>query len=132
MGDPVESTEVSESSAQPSPATVSSGSKTVISGETRTTIETRPPNKTIKTTTNPPRSEALTLGLLGFGSAFLLTGAFYDRISAIKFPGGEVTLVEGTKKLEETVGNLEAAQAKLRNAVEKLARKVGDLQKERR
>lgn len=71
-------------------STNSNSDKTTTTGDTRTTTAAVPAVKT--TTTMAPdasrRSEGVTLALVGGGSALLLAGAFFGRISKISFPGG--------------------------------------------
>jgi hypothetical protein len=122
--EPAETTEEAQISGQPSPPGPGSTTKTTTTGETQRMTVTRPSRKTTKTVTSSAASDSIVLGLLGFGSAFVLAGAFYDRITAFKFPGGEVTLREGTQKLEEALAELEQSQAALKDAVLELYRRM--------
>jgi hypothetical protein len=54
-------------------------------------------------TSPAPRSETLSLALLGTGAALLLAGAFAPRITSIKLPGGpELTMTEVAMALVST------------------------------
>jgi hypothetical protein len=105
-------------------ATSTTKTTTTTPGEKSTV--TGPTNKRTITTAAPGtrRSEGVTLALLGFGFACLLAGTFHDRISAIKFPGGEVTLSDATEDLKTAVSELKKSQTELKAAVATLARKL--------
>jgi hypothetical protein len=66
---------------------VTSTVKTTTSASMTTTVTTQPKAVTSTSVSGPP-SEGLLLALLGFGSASLLAGGMYTRISTIKLPGG--------------------------------------------
>jgi hypothetical protein len=61
------------------------------SGTSTTKVE-----KTTETTTPPAsrRSEALVAALFGVGAVLILAGVFANRITSLKFPGGEIALVQ--------------------------------------
>lgn len=123
-GDPAETTEESQTSGQPSPPGLGTTTKTTTTGETSRMTITRPSKKTTRTVTNAAVSDSVVLGLLGLGSAFFLSGVFYDRITAFKLPGIELKLTEGTKDLEKAMADLEQSQGALKDAVLELYRRV--------
>lgn len=121
--DPAETTQDVQTSGVASPGTTTSSSSRTTTGASATQTITKPSTKTVTTRAKPTRSDSLILGLLGLGGAFVLAGAFYDRISGFKFLGTEVTL-GAAKALEETVAELEASQKKMEQAVRSLAKRL--------
>jgi predicted lipid-binding transport protein (Tim44 family) len=92
-----------EPSGQPTTTTTAQPGTTTQPSATpassRTTSE-----KVTQTKTSPEdrRSDALLGGLLAAGAAFLLAGAFFDRVTGLKAAGVEITL--GAKVAEKIAG----------------------------
>lgn len=126
---PAETSEEVQSFAGASPGTTTSSSKRTTTGGTSAETVRRPATKIVKTEAKPERSDALILGFVGFGCAFILAGAFYNRITALKFPGGEVTLA--SSELEKSVGEMKLSLESTKNAVKRLTRQVQELRQER-
>jgi hypothetical protein len=93
-----DTTETADGTDATGKSTNSNIDKSTTTNDSTTTTEAIPTGK--KTTTTAPdvsrRSEGVTLALLGAGSALLLAGAFFGRISKISFPGGaSIELIAG-------------------------------------
>lgn len=108
-----------ESTASRTSERIKSSGKISIEQPGKKLISTLPGAETVTVDPGPPsrRSEAVTLGLLGFGALLVLVGAFFGRIQEVGFPGGSVKLAETTAKA--AVGLNEQVQA-LREAVKEL------------